>query len=63
MKKAKKKILPVILSALAVIALTMTPALAKNAKKPSSYSSAAAAASSASTPPTTPSCSGTITTK
>jgi len=47
MKKAKKKkMLAVIVMSLAMMALTITPALAKNVKKPTSYSSAAAAASS-----------------
>ena len=47
-KKAKKKILPIMVTALAVIALAAAPAMAKSSKtkKSSSHSSAAAAASS-----------------
>lgn len=47
-KKAKKKILPIMVTALAVIALAAAPAMAKSSKtkKSSSRSSAAAAASS-----------------
>ncbi|MEK7237357.1 MAG: hypothetical protein AAB242_12080 [Nitrospirota bacterium] len=45
MKKAKKQILPVLVSTLAIIALAMTPALAKDSKnKKSSHASAKAAA-------------------
>jgi uncharacterized membrane protein len=45
-KAKKKKILPVIVTALAVAALAVAPAMAKSSKKSSSQSSAAAAASS-----------------
>ena len=39
MQKASKKMLPILISAVAIVALTMTPALAKDAKKKkSSYS-------------------------
>jgi len=45
MQKAKKTMLPVLLSALAIVAMAMTPALAKDSKsKKSSHSSAKAAA-------------------
>ncbi len=45
MQKAHKKMLPVLVSTLAIVALTMTPALAKDSqKKKSSHSSAKAAA-------------------
>ena len=46
MKKAKKQVLPVLVSALAIVALVMTPALAKDSKnnKKTSHSSAKAAA-------------------
>src|SRR5512147_300728 len=55
MKKAKKKkILPVIVAALAVTALAVGPAVAKNSKKSSSHSSAAAAASSMGSIPQAP---------
>ena len=55
MKKAKnKKILPVIVAALAVTALAVGPAMAKSSKKSSSQSSAAAAASSMGSIPQTP---------
>jgi uncharacterized membrane protein len=56
MKKAKnKKILPVIVAALAVTALAVGPAVAKNSKKSSSHSSSAAeAASSMGSIPQTP---------
>lgn len=48
MKKAKKHILPVLVSTLAIVALAMTPALAKDSKnKKSSHSSAKAAAEAA----------------
>ena len=41
MQKAKKQILPALASILAIVALAMTPALAKDSKsKKSSYSSA-----------------------
>lgn len=44
MQKAQKKILPVLVSTLAIVALAMTPALAKDSqKKTSSHSSAKAA--------------------
>ncbi len=45
-KKAKKKILPILVATLAVIAVAAAPAVAKSSKKPASRSSAAAAASS-----------------
>ena len=45
-KKAKKKILPIVVATLAVIAVAAAPALAKSSKKQASHSSAAAAASS-----------------
>ena len=39
MQKAKKKILPVLVSAIAIVALAITPALAKDSKnKKSSHS-------------------------
>ena len=45
MKKAKKQILPVLVSTLAIVALGLTPALAKDSKsKKSSHTSAKAAA-------------------
>jgi len=45
MKNANKKILPVLVSTVAIVALAMTPALAKDSKnKKSSHSSAKAAA-------------------
>lgn len=45
MQKTKKKMLPVLVSAMAIVALAMTPALAKDSKnKLSSHSSAKAAA-------------------
>jgi hypothetical protein len=48
MKKAKKQILPVLVSTLAIVALAMTPALAKDSKtKKSSHSSAKVAAEAA----------------
>ena len=48
MQKAKKKILPILVSTLAIVALTMTPALAKDSKnKKPSHSSAKAAAEAA----------------
>lgn len=48
MKNAKKKILPVLVSTAAIVALVMTPALAKDSKnKKSSHSSAKAAAEAA----------------
>jgi len=48
MRKAIKRIFPVLVSALAVVALAITPALAKDSKnKKSSHSSAKAAAESA----------------
>ena len=44
MQKAKKKMLPVLVSAIAIVALAITPALAKDSKnKNSSHSSAKAA--------------------
>ena len=47
-KAIKKKILPALVSALAIVALTITPALAKDSKnKKSSHSSAKAAVESA----------------
>lgn len=45
-KKAKKKLLPTLAVALAVVALAAVPAMAKSAKKQASPSSAAAAAAS-----------------
>jgi hypothetical protein len=33
MQKAKKKIIPVLVSTLAIVALAMTPAMAKDSKK------------------------------
>ena len=42
-KKAKKKILPIAVAAIALMAMAVTPALAKDSKKGSSHSSAAAA--------------------
>jgi len=49
MQKAKKKMLPVLVSTLAIVALAMTPALAKDSQnKTSSHSSAKAAAEAAS---------------
>ena len=48
MRKANEKILPILVSTLAIVALTMTPTLAKDSKnKKSSYSSAKAAAEAA----------------
>lgn len=48
MQKAKKKMLPVLVSTLAIVALAITPALAKDSKnKKSSHSSAKAAAEAA----------------
>jgi uncharacterized protein YdeI (BOF family) len=48
MKNPKKKILPVLVSAVAIVALAMTPALAKDSKnKKSSHSSAKAATEAA----------------
>lgn len=48
MRKANEKILPILVSTLAIVALTMTPALAKDSqKKKSSHSSANAAAEAA----------------
>ena len=48
MQKAKKQILPVLVSVLTIVALTMTPALAKDLKnKKSSHSSAKVAAKTA----------------
>lgn len=48
MKNPKKKILPVLVSAVAIVALAMTPALAKDSKnKKPSHSSAKAAAEAA----------------
>jgi len=48
MQNAKKKILPVLVSTLAIVALAMTPALAKDSKnKKSSHSSAKAPAEAA----------------
>ena len=48
MTNAKKKILPVLLSTVAIVALAMTPALAKDSKnKKSSHSSAKVAAETA----------------
>lgn len=48
MKNANKKILPVLVSAVAIVALAMTPALAKDSKnKKSSHSSAKASAEAA----------------
>ena len=44
-KKAKKKILPDAVAALAIMAVGIAPALAKDSKKPQSHSSAQAAAS------------------
>lgn len=47
MRKAKKQVLPVLVSALAIVALAVTPALAKDSKtKKSSHSSAKIAAES-----------------
>jgi len=46
MKKAQKKILPIMITALAVVALVVAQAAAKSSKKQGSYSSAAAAAAS-----------------
>jgi hypothetical protein len=43
-KKAKKKILPMVVVVLAVMAIAAAPALAKDSKKPKSHSSAQAAA-------------------
>jgi virulence family protein len=53
-KAKKKKILPVIVAALAVTALAVAPAIAKSSKKSSSQSSAAAAASSMGSVPQAP---------
>jgi ribosomal protein L21E len=51
-KKAKKKILPIMIATLAVVAVATAPALAKDSKKkPVSHSSAAAAASAIGTVP------------
>ena len=48
MQKANEKILPILVSTLAIVALAMTPALAKDSKnKKSSHSSAKAAAEAA----------------
>ena len=48
MQKAKKKILPVLVSTLAIVALAMTPALAKDSKnKKPSHAPAKAAAEAA----------------
>ena len=48
MKNAKKKILPILVSTVAIVALAMTPAIAKDSKnKKSSHSSAKAAAEAA----------------
>ena len=48
MKNAKKKILPILVNTVAIVALAMTPALAKDSKnKKSSHSSAKAAAEEA----------------
>jgi hypothetical protein len=48
MRKANEKILPILVSTLAFVALTMTPALAKDSKnKKSSHSSAKATAEAA----------------
>lgn len=48
MQKVKKQILPVLVSTLAIVAVAMTPALAKDSKnKKSSHSSAKAAAEAA----------------
>jgi hypothetical protein len=48
MQKASKKILPILVSVLAVVAVTMAPALAKDSKiKKSSYSPTKAAAEAA----------------
>ena len=52
-KKAKKKILPIVVAALAVVALATAPAVAKSAKKQASHSSAAAAAASVGSVPQT----------
>jgi hypothetical protein len=45
-KKTKKKILPIMVATLAVVALAVAPAVAKSSKKQPSHSSAAAAAAS-----------------
>ena len=55
MKANISKILPVMVGALAAVALVTAPAMAKNSKKSQSYSSAAAAASSMGSVPQTPS--------
>jgi uncharacterized protein YdeI (BOF family) len=48
MRKANEKILPILVSTMAIVALAMTPALAKDSKnKKSSHSSAKAAAKAA----------------
>lgn len=44
MKKTKTQVLPILVSTVAIVALAMTPALAKDSKKKSSHSSAKAAA-------------------
>ena len=54
MKKARKKMLPVIVATLAVAVIAAAPAMAKSSKKSSSRSSAAAAASSMGSMPQTP---------
>ena len=54
MKKARKKMLPVIVAILAVAVIAAAPAMAKSSKKSSSRSSAAAAASSMGSMPQTP---------
>jgi hypothetical protein len=46
MKKAKMKILPIMVTTLAVVAVAAVPAVAKSSKKQGSHSSAAAAAAS-----------------
>ena len=56
MKKKNKKILPIMVAALAIVVLATVPAMAKsskNAKKPASHSSAAAAAKATSSVPET----------
>ena len=47
MQKAKKQILPVLVSVLAIVALAMTPALAKGSKNKKSHHSSAKAATEA----------------
>ena len=54
MKKARKKMLPVIVATLAVAVIAAAPVMAKSSKKSSSRSSAAAAASSMGSMPQTP---------